>query len=66
MLEGKTYRQYATDCTRIAEKMGAKDKQILLKIAEAWNMRADEAEQRENKMDGKGREPDPGTAAPAD
>jgi hypothetical protein len=66
MLEGKTYRQYAADCTRIADKMNAKDKQILLKIAEAWSMRAEEAERHENKADGKGKEPDPGTAASAD
>ena len=65
MLEAKTYRQYADDCIRIAEKMEAKDKKILLKIAEAWTMRADEAERREPKIDGKGR-PDPDTAASAD
>jgi hypothetical protein len=59
MLEAKTYRQYAADCIRIAEKMDVKDKQILLKIAEAWNMRADEADRREIKINGQG--PDPGT-----
>ena len=61
MLEAKTYRQYAADCMRIAEKMDSKDKQILLKIADAWNMRAEEAERRENQSDGKGRGPDPDT-----
>jgi hypothetical protein len=54
MLEAKTYRQYAADCVRIAEKMGAKDKKVLLEIAQAWQMRADEAERREVKPDGKG------------
>ncbi len=61
MLEAKTYRQYAADCIRIAEKMNSKDKQILLKIADAWYMRAEEAERRENKSDGKGSGPDPDT-----
>jgi hypothetical protein len=61
MLEAKTYRQYAEDCIRIAEKMDSKDKQILLKIADAWKMRAEEAERREKKSDGKGRGPDPDT-----
>ena len=61
MLEAKTYRQYAADCIRIAEKMDANDKQILLKIAEAWTMRADEADRREFKINGQA--PDPGTVA---
>ena len=49
MLESEKYRQYAEDCIRIAEKMDAKDKQILLDIAQAWDMRAREAEKREKK-----------------
>jgi hypothetical protein len=53
MLEAQTYRQYAADCIRIAEKMDPKDKQILLKIAEAWKMRAEEAERRKSKTNGK-------------
>jgi hypothetical protein len=53
MLEAKTYRQYAADCVRIAEKMDAKDKKVLLEIAQAWQMRADEAERRQVKPDGK-------------
>ena len=54
MLQAKTYRQYAADCVRIAEKMDAKDKKVLLEIARAWEMRAEEAERREFKSDGKG------------
>jgi hypothetical protein len=53
MLEAKTYRQYAADCVRIAEKMNAKDRKVLLEIAQAWEMRAEEAERREIKPDGK-------------
>ena len=49
MLKSEKYRQYAEDCIRIAEKMDAKDKQILLKIADAWKARAVEAENREKK-----------------
>ena len=54
MLQAKTYRQYAADCVRIAEKMDAKDKKVLLEIAQAWDMRAEEAERRAFKADGKG------------
>lgn len=54
MLEAKTYRQYAADCVRIAEKMDAKDRKVLLDIAQAWTMRAEEAERREFKPDGRG------------
>jgi hypothetical protein len=53
MLEAKTYRQYAAECVRIAEKMDAKDRRVLLEIAEAWTMRAQEAERREQPVDGK-------------
>jgi hypothetical protein len=55
MLEAKTYRQYAAECIRIAEKMDAKDRRTLLEIAEAWTMRAEEAERREPAGDGKTR-----------
>ena len=54
MLQAKTYRQYAADCVRIAEKMDAKDKKVLLEIAQAWDMRAEEAERRALKPDGNG------------
>jgi hypothetical protein len=56
MLEAKHYRQYAADCVRIAQKMDDKDKAILMKIAEAWEMRAVEAERHDKKTDGKGNE----------
>jgi hypothetical protein len=51
MKEAKTYREYAADCIRIAERMGAKDKAALLKMAEAWEDRAREAERREKKAE---------------
>ena len=46
MQEVKTYRQYAADCRRMAKTMGPKDGAVLLKMAEAWESRADEAERR--------------------
>jgi hypothetical protein len=53
MKDAKNYRQYAADCLRIAESMSIKDKQILLKMAEAWELRAQEADRQEKKLDGK-------------
>jgi hypothetical protein len=47
MQEARTYRQYATDCRRMAETMPAKDKTTLLQIAEAWEKQAEEAEKKE-------------------
>lgn len=44
MQTAKTYREYAADCRRLAEKMGKKDRPVLLKMAEAWDARAAEAE----------------------
>jgi hypothetical protein len=47
--ESEKFKGYAQDCVRIAEKMNATDRQTLLKIAEAWEARAQEAERKENK-----------------
>jgi len=47
VLESDRYKQYAADCIRLAETMNAKDKQILLEIAAAWNARAQEAGRKE-------------------
>jgi hypothetical protein len=56
MLEAKKYRQYAKDCVRLAAGMSGKDRQTLLDIADAWEVRAMEAESRSPKSDG-GRDP---------
>jgi hypothetical protein len=61
MLEVEQYRQYAKDCIRIASTMSGADRQTLLKIAEAWEGRAREAEakipgssnNKDVKLDGK-------------
>lgn len=47
MQEAKTYRQYAADCIRMAQKLNAKDdKDILLRMAQAWELRAQEADRQ--------------------
>jgi hypothetical protein len=51
MKDAKTYREYAADCIRMAKQMNPNDKQALLKMAEAWEERAREAERQENKPD---------------
>jgi hypothetical protein len=47
MKDAKTYREYAADCMRIAKSMDEKDREILLKMAKAWEGRAREAERSE-------------------
>jgi hypothetical protein len=36
MDDAEQYRQYAAECRRLAEKSSAKDKAVLLEIADAW------------------------------
>ena len=55
MQDAKIYRQFAADCRRMANTMNAKDRQTLLTMAEAWDMRAEEAERRERKNNGEHR-----------
>ncbi|MGB7779575.1 MAG: hypothetical protein WBL77_23200 [Pseudolabrys sp.] len=50
MTNSQECREYAKDCIRIAQGMHAEDKQTLLKIAEAWEMRALELEKREKTL----------------
>ena len=44
MQDAKTYHQYAADCRRMASTMNVNDRKILLKMADAWDERAKEAE----------------------
>jgi hypothetical protein len=44
MKDAKTYREYAADCIRMAKAMSPADREVLLKMAEAWEDRAREAE----------------------
>jgi hypothetical protein len=55
MKDATSYRRHASDCRRIAEKMSAKDKQILEQMAEAWELRAKEAERHNSDGRGDGR-----------
>jgi hypothetical protein len=43
MQDAKSYRQYASDCRRIAETMNAKDKATMLEMAKVWDERAEES-----------------------
>ena len=55
MHDANTYRQYAAECRRLATTMSEKDGKVMLKMAEAWDGRADEAERiQRKKADGKG------------
>ena len=47
MEDAEKYRQYAAECRRLAEKSAAKDKAVLLEIAEAWIACAEQAERKE-------------------
>jgi hypothetical protein len=51
MKDAKTYREYAADCIRMAKLMSGKDKDTLLKMAEAWDERAEEAKRQAKKAD---------------
>ena len=49
--KARTYREYKAECIRIAQSMSAKDRETLLKMAEAWEDRAREAERQEKKTE---------------
>jgi hypothetical protein len=46
MQDERKYREYALECRRLAEKMSSQDKDVMLKIAEAWDRQAEIAAQR--------------------
>jgi hypothetical protein len=45
------FREYAEDCRRLAKSMKAEHQSTLLKIADAWDQVAEEAEQRAGKTE---------------
>ena len=51
MQNAKTYRAYAKDCRRIAERMNTKDKAALIEMAELWDRHADDAERQEKNQE---------------
>lgn len=52
MQEAESYREYAADCRRLAERTNNGDKAILLRIAEAWDQQARLAAARSKKDGG--------------
>jgi hypothetical protein len=62
----ETYRQYAADCRRLAERAAPKDKASLLEISKAWLACAEEAERQEKGHNGVPRLPDKATDKPDD
>jgi hypothetical protein len=45
--DANTFRRYAAECRRMAERASEKDKAILMEIACAWNACAEEEEDLE-------------------
>jgi hypothetical protein len=62
MQEVEQYRQYARECVRLAAMASAKDKPVLLMIAEAWEQQAKIAEAASTKKTIS--KPDGATSAP--
>ena len=52
MRESEKFRKYAADCIRIANQMSGQDRRALLEIADAWEMRARDAEKRDRGLRG--------------
>lgn len=46
----KKFRDYAAECRRLAQRASDKDRKILMDIAEAWIVCAEEAERKENSL----------------
>ena len=46
MQDEQKYRDYALECRRLAEKLSPNDKEVMLKIAEAWDRQAEIAAHR--------------------
>jgi hypothetical protein len=47
MKGAEQYKGYAEDCLRMAAKASGPDKEVLLKMAEAWKLRASAAEKKQ-------------------
>ena len=41
------FRAYAAECRRLAQRASAKDRKVLIEIAEAWMSAAEEAERKD-------------------
>ena len=47
------FRRYAAECKRLADRASEKDKAVLMEIAEAWLVCAEEAERKQQVHDRK-------------
>ena len=45
----KKFRDYAAECRRLAQRASEKDRKVLMEIAQAWDVCAEEAERKEAK-----------------
>jgi hypothetical protein len=45
----KKFHDYAAECRRLAERASEKDRRVLMEIAAAWIVCAEEAERKEQK-----------------
>ncbi len=46
------FRDYAAECRRLAQRASDKDRKVLMEIAEAWTVCAEEAERKESSLPG--------------
>ncbi len=44
------FRDYAAECRLLAQRAPDKDRKVLMEIAEAWDVCAQEADRKENAM----------------
>lgn len=44
--DAKKFRDYAAECRRLAQRAAEKDRKVLMEIAEAWIVCAEEAERK--------------------
>jgi hypothetical protein len=51
MHDAKKFREFAEECRRLALRASAKDKSVLLEIADAWMECAEQAERIQRKED---------------
>jgi hypothetical protein len=52
MKDAKKFRRYAEECRRLAKQMRPEHRVVLLRIAEAWERCAEEAEGANGRSDG--------------
>jgi hypothetical protein len=48
--DAEKFRDYAAECRRLAQRASAKDRQVLMEIAQAWIACAEEAERKESSL----------------